>query len=342
VQIRRVPFREGSDAELTALHRVEIPVEAERGTNRMPHDLDLYISYARSLPAQFDDHSWLAEDDDGPVAVGVCWSNAAGDPNVMELDVLVLPEHRRRGIATQLLRLICDETVAEGRGLLVWSTFSAVPAGEALSKALGARPARVNRTSELVLADVDWALVDAWSRPADGYELQVIDGPLPVELHDDAAHFHHIMQTQPHDDLDVGDAFITAAQVADLDRALYEAGRHKWTAFVRDRDGRCVGGTELLFEPGQEAVALQQNTGIDPDHRGNGLAKLAKAALLQRLRTDAPRVERVRTSNAFSNDAMLAINDALGFRVTATRTEWQAEPDAVLRALGRPSRRAAG
>jgi hypothetical protein len=30
---------------------------------------------------------------------------------------------------------------------------------------------------------------------------------------------------------------------------------------------------------------------------------------------------------------MLAINDALGFKVVSTRTEWQADPDYVLRAL---------
>ena len=31
---------------------------------------------------------------------------------------------------------------------------------------------------------------------------------------------------------------------------------------------------------------------------------------------------RVRTGNAFSNPAMLAINTALGFMVTEVRTEW--------------------
>ena len=33
----------------------------------------------------------------------------------------------------------------------------------------------------------------------------------------------------------------------------------------------------------------------------------------------------VRTGNAFSNDAMLAINTALGFEVVEVRTEWQGE-----------------
>jgi hypothetical protein len=41
----------------------------------------------------------------------------------------------------------------------------------------------------------------------------------------------------------------------------------------------------------------------------------------------------VRTDNAVSNAAMLAINDVLGFTVTRTRTEWQAGVRAVRHAL---------
>ena len=44
--------------------------------------------------------------------------------------------------------------------------------------------------------------------------------------------------------------------------------------------------------------------------------------MLLRLRDERPEVARVRTGNAFSNPAMLAINTALGFKVTEVRTEW--------------------
>jgi hypothetical protein len=56
--------------------------------------------------------------------------------------------------------------------------------------------------------------------------------------------------------------------------------------------------------------------------------------MLERIRDERPEVRRVRTGNAFSNAPMLAINDALGFMVVSTRTEWQAEVDDVLRTLG--------
>lgn len=73
--VRRVGFRAGTDDELSALHAVEVPVAAERGSSRMPEQLESYIAFARNLPSPFDDHAWLVETTDGtPVAAGYCWS----------------------------------------------------------------------------------------------------------------------------------------------------------------------------------------------------------------------------------------------------------------------------
>jgi GNAT superfamily N-acetyltransferase len=337
-QLRRVGFRAGTDEELTALHAVEAPVAAERGSNRMPQPARSYIAFARNLPPQFSDHAWLAEASGGtPLAAGFCWSNSAGDQRVMECDVVVRRDHRRRRIGSGLLATICNETVDEGRSLLTWSTFGAVPAGEAFSRRVGARIGRVNRTSELALAGVDWTMINSWVRAERarqlGYRLEPVDGVFPEDLRADAAAFHRIMQTAPREELDVGDETVDAQFVAELDRALVAAGRTRWTVFVRDPAGACVGGTEVTLEPEDPAAVLQQNTGIDPSHRGLGLAKWVKAAMLERIRHQRPEAVRVRTENAFSNAAMLAINDALGFKVISTRTEWQADVRDLLRAL---------
>ena len=304
----------------------------------MPQPVESYIAFARKLPSQFDDHAWLAETSDGtPVASGFCWSNSAGDRRVMECDLFVRPDHRRQAIGSRLFATIYDETVNDGRSLLTWSTFDAVPAGGAFSRRIGARVARVNRTSELVLADVDWTMIESWTRAerarALGYRLETVDGVFPEHLRADAATFHRIMQTAPREDLEVGDLIVDVDFVAELDRALVEAGRTRWTVLVRDPGGACIGGTEVTFEPWDPGIVLQQNTGIDHAHRGLGLAKWAKAAMLERIRNERPEVGRLRTDNAFSNAPMLAINDALGFKVISARTEWQADVGDLVRAL---------
>jgi len=257
----------------------------------------------------------------------------------MECDVLVRRDRRREGIGSQLFARICDETANEGRSLLTWSTFDAVPAGDAFSRWLGARVARVNRTSELRLTEVDWPMIEDWEHAGRarerGYRLEMIDGAFPEHLRADAASFHRIMQTAPRENLDVGDVLRDPDDIAEFDRALLEAGRMRWTALVRDSTGACVGGTEVTFGPWEPTVVRQQNTGIDPAHRGLGLAKWAKAAMVARVRHERPEVQRIRTDNAFSNGPMLAINDALGFNVISTRTEWQASVTDVRRSVHR-------
>lgn len=336
--MRRVGFRTGSDPELTSLHAVEAPIQAERGSDRMPLEVASYMAFARGLPSQFKDHAWLAETSEGsPVAAAYCWFNVAGDSRHMECDVLVRRDWRRKGIGSQLLSEICDEAGRERRPLLTWSTYEAVPAGAAFSASVGAQVARINRTSELRLAGVDWSMVEEWSHAelarSLGYRLETIDGPFPDHLLSDAVKFHHIMQTAPFDDLDVGGVFLDEKDIAELDVALLEAGRTRWTILVRDPVGSCVGGTEVTLDADEPAMVFQQNTGIDPGHRGRGLAKWVKAVMLERVRRERPLAERIRTGNAFSNAPMLAINDALGFQITQTTTEWQVNASDVQRAF---------
>jgi mycothiol synthase len=338
VAVRRVGFRFGSDAELAAMHLVESEIEAERRPGAPSQPLESYIAFARHLPSQFDDHTWLAQTRDRtPVGCSACWSNSAGDPTVMECYVYVRKPWRRRGVGWQLTRPIIGMAAAEGRSSLVGNTFDSVPAGGAFALRLGARAARVNRTSELTMSEVDWDLVLSWidagRARAPRYSLDFWDGPFPGELAADYAAFHYMAQAKPRDDLALADVILNADHVAELDRALAEAGRHRWTIFVRDISSRCAGGTEVTFEPWDPAVAVQQNTAIDEAHRGRGLAKWVKAAMLDRIRRERPDVERVRTSNAFSNAPMLAINNLLGFKTVEARTEWQAQTADLRRAL---------
>ena len=334
VTIRRVGFRAGTDRDLTALHSVEVPIAAERGSHRMPSVLDSYMAFARSLPSTFNDHAWLAEDGyRSAIACGFCWSNLAGDPSVMECDIAVRRDRRREGIGSRLFRKILEVANEENRTLLVWESFDAVPAGGVFSVSLGAQPGRVNRTSELNLADVDWCLIDEWAKARRtreaGYTLEIVEGVFPEDLRIDAVTLHHIMQTAPRDDLQIGDVLISSDDVGELDQALLDSGRLRWAALIRDSEKACVGGSEVTFEPGEPELVLQQSTAIDPAHRGIGLAKWAKAVILERVRNERPETKKIRTGNAYSNAPMLAINNALGFRVVGTTTEWQAKVGGV-------------
>jgi len=298
-QVHRVGFRSGTIDELAAQHLVEAEIESERHPGSGHQPLESYVAFARSLPSQFDDHTWIAVESDGtPAGSAACWSNAAGDPRIMQGYVYVRRPWRRRGLGWRLLNAVVDEASAVGRPTLLWSTYDSIASGDAFSRRVGGRVGRVNRTSELVLAGVEWERVESWAaqgpRRAAGCRLEFWDGPLPEHVLDDAARVHALMNTQPHDDLEVGDVNIDAMQAAEVDRHLVESGRRRWTLFVR-----------------------------------------AKATMLLRLRAKRPDVLCVRTSNAFSNEAMLAINTALGFDIVEVRTEWQGRVAEMREALAR-------
>ena len=341
MRIRRVGFRFGTDAELTAMHLIESEIESERSPGKATQPLESYMAFARSLPSQFDDHTWLAEDENGaPLACAACWSNSAGDPTAMKCYVYVRKPWRNQGAGLKLAEAVLNEAHAEGRSSLLWTTSGSVPAGEAFSRRLGATPARINRTSELRMPDLDWEMVRSWIDACRGrelgYSLEFLEGPLPTSLHEDAATFHHIMQTAPVDDLKVADVQLDGHHVAEIERHLVESGRERWLIFVREPEGRCVGGTEVTFDSWESTVAHQQNTGIDVAHRGLGLAKWVKASMLERIKARRSTVDVIRTGNAFSNQPMLAINDSLGFKVVEVETDWQGEIDKLIKSLPRP------
>lgn len=70
-------------------------------------------------------------------------------------------------------------------------------------------------------------------------------------------------------------------------------------------------------------AAEQEDTLVAKEHRGNRLGVLVKILNLRRLVLGHPSVERVLTFNAAENQHMLAINEALGFRVAGYDGEWQ-------------------
>ncbi|WP_315096115.1 GNAT family N-acetyltransferase [uncultured Cellulomonas sp.] len=81
--------------------------------------------------------------------------------------------------------------------------------------------------------------------------------------------------------------------------------------------------TAFLEVPTTEEFVHQDDTLVLREHRGKRLGMLVKAANLQRLAAERPKVRRISTWNAQENSYMLAINVALGFRPAGGSGEWQ-------------------
>ena len=301
--------------------------EAEPGE---PLIADAVVPWLHRLRPNNKRWVWIADGDDGQVAgMAVLSGSVVDNLHLANLDVRVVPAFRGRGVGRAMLELASARAVEDGRRLLAGYTWDTVPSGERFAVAAGATAVLFVRRSELDLTKVDRSLVATWAH-ADAdegrarYELVTVLGRYPTDQYEAIAEVEEVMNTAPHDDLEVEDEVRDAAWVAARE-ALYDPEIElRWTIFARElASGRFVGYTQVFFYDDWPGHVGQGNTGVHPDHRGHGLGRWLKAAMLQRIFDERPESFRVRTTNAFSNAPMLAINDELGFVVTATSTAWQ-------------------
>lgn len=241
--------------------------------------------------------------------------------------VLVHPTERRRGAGTALAERAGLLALELGCGVYITATSSRSPQGETFAARLGAKSALVMITSELHLEGLDQAQLRGWMRrPAqDAYALHCFSR-IPEHEFGRVAQVMEVMNTAPRGDLEFEDWKITPAMVRRW-QEMTEASGEKRLLYAAEhlKSGELVGYTEVFWHPERAALVFQGATGVRPDHRGQGLGKWLKAAVLLDLPGNFPGAERVRTGNADSNAAMLGINRALGFAPAFGRTEWQGQ-----------------
>ena len=138
------------------------------------------------------------------------------------------------------------------------------------------------------------------------------------------------MNTAPRDDLDMEDEMHTVEMVRQWEASRDAHGTIRWSVFARhDASGELIGLSEIYWNPAEPETMYQGDTGVDPGHRGHALGKWMKAHMIERILAERPNIVDIRTGNADSNDAMLGINHALGFRPYIAQMNWQVPVERV-------------
>ncbi len=247
--------------------------------------------------------------------------------HLADFRMMVAPAYRRRGLGRTLLRPIVEAAAQIGRQTLTVHTTSAVPAGMAFVQRLGAQPGLQMVTNDLQMAELDSALLYRWiaqaQERASDYEIIFLEGTYTPDMLPAMAEMLQLMNTAPREDMPFEDIHWTPEQLSEIDASLEHGGIVRWTVVARQRaSGRLVGYSSVYWSAFQPFLLNQGDTAVHPDHRGRGLGRWLKAAMLQRIRQERPEVRRVRTGNAGSNAPMLQINRELGFRPSMSDTLW--------------------
>jgi GNAT superfamily N-acetyltransferase len=231
----------------------------------------------------------------------------------------VHPAARRRGTGRELVRHAAGRAAAHGRSFLDGFTL-ADSAGDAFARSIGATLAieEVRRVQDLrkIPPGLIASLRETAARAAAGYSLVAWTGPVPEEYLGQVAEVYNAFRDAPR-----GEG--REAAVWDADRIRERAGvllqagylRGYAVAAIADATGEMAAITEIAVNPEHPDWAFQQLTAVTRAHRGHRLGLLVKTVMVDWLASAEPRVKRVATGNAASNEHMIAVNEALGYEV---------------------------
>lgn len=292
------------------------PVTAAREAGRFRHGWD-------GEPA----HPFLAEVAGVAVAGGSVSVSDIDNLHQAWLEVRVHPEHRRRGHGTAVLTHLMEEARRRGRTVAGADCFAGTP-GEhfAVHHGFEARSVVIQRRHHLREVDADalQALRVEGAAHARDYDLQRWAVPTPHERLDALAELASVINDAPLDDLDHEPEIYTAQRMRDYEAATAGKGQrmHRIVAVHRPT-GALAGQTVVVVDDGPDAIAHQHDTAVARAHRGHRLGLLLKVAMVQHLARAEPTVDVVETWNAASNHHMVAVNERLGYRVTARELHLQ-------------------
>ncbi len=282
----------------------------------------------------------MVQDDSGAAFgfLSVTHSDDGLSPNILRTDISVAPSHRRQGIGTALLARAAGIAKEMGRPRLSSFHYDTVPAGAAFADAFGATPELDFHNNVLKIADLDRDLMQSWVDQgpdrAPGYSVTLVDGAYPEELLEGIAHLFFILERDmPHPD-NWEPREWTGELVKQMTEHYLGAAESLTAVAVHDETSAPAGMSQLIKRQSEPTTWYVSTTMVDPKHRGHALGKWVKGAVNLEALEKWPGGQWQETGNAFTNEAMLGINHAMGFRHEYTMSDVEFDVDLVLAQTG--------
>lgn len=261
------------------------------------------------------------------VAIGTVAVGDYDNLHLAWLGVQVRPDHRRRALGSQLLERLIADAKALGRtsvGSDGWE--SEASRGFAARHGLEEKSRAIQRRQHL--ADVDWAALERLhgeaTAAASAYEIVRREGRTPDAELQAMAEMTSSINDAPTDDLDIEDEVFSPERVRAYEDAQLAKGRRLHRVFARHAaSGELAGHTVVVIDAERPEVGEQHDTSVVGSHRGQRLGLLLKTEMNLWLREAQPHLTEISTWNAESNDHMIGVNEAIGYRVMGRQLEFQ-------------------
>ena len=299
-------FRPADIPALVELHRDAAP-------DIVPPTVAGFRHWLESHPPRAQFRMLVAEDGGRPVGFAEAYLNwATSTPGVGVIWIGVRSDVRGRGIGHALWERAEQHLREHGARKLETGALEDTP-GERFAEARGFRRTRTELVSRLDVGAVDLA------RFAELEERRARDGFRAVPLREVAerrdelhavyaAAMADVPADQPEDDI----------RREDFEEHVLGDPELQWDgSAVVLADGRPVSLAFILVNP-ELAMAANELTGTLADHRGRGLARLAKVATIRWAAANG--IREIATENDAETAAMWGLNQSLGYRLCHRRS----------------------
>lgn len=224
----------------------------------------------------------------------------------------VVSDRRRHGVGTALLRRLVAATQVRGCVTLVADAVRIGSAGSLWAGQVGFRIAQEFSWQMLHIRDTDSV---RWQVPTPtGYRIEYWTGAAPDPLVAAFASARNAIGDSPLGDTTLVHPTWTVDRIRRIEAEIAAEGDEvHCVVAVHGQSGAVAAFTELLLDPRRPALSWQRDTAVVRAHRGLGLARAIKAAMLCRLTAETSGLDRVITSTAAENAAMRRVNEQLGY-----------------------------
>ena len=268
---------------------------------------------------------------DGDEWLGIAWLDwwLQENTHLVEVELAVAALHRRTGVGSRLLDAVIDRARQDGRRVLTSTLLGDAETGESAGTAFAAargftrKHVELHQVLELPLSEARLAELE---QLAPGYRIVQWRGAHPEEWIEQFADALSAMaEDVPTGELDQEPSRWTPERVREADARLAKQGRFCYTTVAIDADGQLAAYTEMGGAAANPERLYQWGTFVRREHRGRRLGMAVKVPNLRALQADLDHPAVVHTWNATTNAPMIAVNDHLGFRRVALRTNWELE-----------------
>ena len=331
--IEQIDTRTVDEAKLKSLHELYLEWDREWTPDDPPTPIAKRLVEWRHVKELEDVPRWVIWDGDRAAATAGVYLHRTQDLENAWGWIYVSASYRKRGLSRSLALKPVSYAIENGCKRI----GGGVPEGSEYSVLLesaGMKKVYNERVSQLRVSDLDFEMLEGWvaraSERAGDYELLFLPRPIPVEHRSRMIEVMDVMNSAPLEDLDEEPMRWDEEMLHDVERAEALKQNHIYTYVARHKPTEdFVGVTSLVFQELHPAVAHQWDTGVHPEHQNRGLGRWLKAAMALKFLGEHPDVEVIETENADSNDPMLNINVAMGFKPSMQHLVYQGPIEGV-------------